>query len=423
MSEFTSAQSYRDSLKALSEFAQSEAGRTLVTDRQRQILDVLNRAGSTAEAAEELGMTPTGIRTSLGRIRRALARKGYSPAHDMIHPTAEGFHTKGVSTYFNAQGVPTGQWVKTQKDKDDHITLLVDLLRETLVPEVQGNAPLIEPPEAEPNSELLAVYPFGDPHIGMFAWREETGDRNFDLKIAERNILRAVKRLVSLAPPSENGVIINLGDFFHADSFDNKTWRSGHALDVDGRYPKVLMTGIRIMRTAIIEALKKHQKVYVYNLLGNHDDHTSIVLSIALKSYFENDPRVYIETRPRQVHYFHFGRCLLGMHHGHLTKPQNLPLLMAADRTEEWGKTMFRRFYCGHVHHESVKEFPGCTVETFRTMAPKDAWHANMGYRAGNDMQVHVWSKTYGLINRHIVGIEALLGEDVLRQDKIFGVE
>ena len=45
------------------------------------------------------------------------------------------------------------------------------------------------------------------------------------------------------------------------------------------------------------------------------------------------------------------------------------------------------RSTCGHIHHLSRdKECAGCVVETFRTLAPKDAWHAGQGYRAGRDM-------------------------------------
>ena len=136
-----------------------------------------------------------------------------------------------------------------------------------------------------------------------------------------------------------------------------------------------------------------------------------MVLAVCLQHHFNNNPRVEVETDPRQHHYYEFGANLLGMHHGHTTKSNDLPLVMAADRAEAWGRTKFRRWYCGHIHHDTVKEYQGCTVETFRTLAPADAWHASKGYRSGNDMKLDVWHKDYGHINRHIVGIEAVLDE------------
>jgi hypothetical protein len=81
---------------------------------------------------------------------------------------------------------------------------------------------------------------------------------------------------------------------------------------------------------------------------------------------------------------------------------------MAADRSKDWGETQHRYWYTGHVHHDTLKEFPGCTVETFRTLAARDAWHHKSGYRAGRDMKCDIIHKDHGRVCRHIVGIEML---------------
>jgi hypothetical protein len=91
-----------------------------------------------------------------------------------------------------------------------------------------------------------------------------------------------------------------------------------------------------------------------------------------------------------------------------MTKPDRLPGVMASDRAEDWGQTKHRRFYCGHVHHKSVKEYPGVTVETLGTLAPRDAWAAASGYRSEQDLQLDVWHRRWGLVNRHVVGIRQL---------------
>jgi hypothetical protein len=75
--------------------------------------------------------------------------------------------------------------------------------------------------------------------------------------------------------------------------------------------------------------------------------------------------------------------------------------VMASDRPKEWGDTDHRYWYCGHIHHKVQKEYPGVIVEYFRTLAPKDAWHAGQGYRAGRDMCLIVMHKQYGEIERH----------------------
>lgn len=257
------------------------------------------------------------------------------------------------------------------------------------------------------NKDLLCVYPMGDPHLGMFAWRAETGE-DFDLKMAERTLVAATDQLVNLAPPAEKALIINLGDFFHADNQSNQTTRSKNSLDVDTRWAKVLGVGVRVMRRIIDRALVKHQHVTVICEVGNHDDHSSIMLALCLAQYYTKEPRVHIDTSPAKFHWYHHGQCLIGVTHGDTIKPAQLPGIMANDRPMEWGRTIFRFWYTGHIHHDSAKEYPGCVVESFRTLAARDAWHSAHGYRSGRDMKCDVLHKKWGRITRHIVGIKQI---------------
>jgi hypothetical protein len=377
---------------------------------ERASAESLLRTGSVVEAALELQLQPRQLRAHLSELSRRAASRGYSPARDMTKTTPLGFHVKGVSTYYRVdpdtgESRPAGQWVKTKRDEESKFEAMLDALHAVAEP-LRG---LAEPiPQASIHDEdLLCVYPMGDPHIGMMAWPAETGNA-FDLRIAEDNLFAAVDHLVNLAPPAANALIMNLGDFFHADSKKNETTR-GTPVDVDGRWPKVLATGIRVMRRLIDRALEKHAHVTVINEIGNHDDNTSIMLSIALAQFYEREPRVTIDTSPEPFHWFRFGKVLIGVHHGDKTKPADLMGVMACDRAQDWGETEHRYWYIGHVHHDTLKELHGVTVESFRTLAGKDAWHHGQGYRAGRDMKLDVIHRVHGKINRHIVGIGQLL--------------
>ena len=99
---------------------------------------------------------------------------------------------------------------------------------------------------------------------------------------------------------------------------------------------------------------------------------------------------------------------LLGFVHGDTTKDAQLPGIMAHDRKVDWGETDYRHFYSGHIHHDTVKEFPGCTVEHIRTLAASDAWHHGSGYRSGRDMKCDIWHREWGRRARHIVGIRQI---------------
>ena len=126
---------------------------------------------------------------------------------------------------------------------------------------------------------------------------------------------------------------------------------------------------------------------------------------MALEAFFHAEPRVTIDTSPSLYRYHLHGKVLIGAHHGHGAKQADLPLLMAVDRSAEWGASTIRYVYIGHIHHDTVKEVQGVRVESLRTLAGKDAWHAGKGYRALRDMRVIVHHAEFGEIERHTCNV------------------
>lgn len=379
-----------DELEKLKQFA--------LNDAQRAKIDALIEHGSNRKAAKALGLAPSSVDNTIQSIRKRAARLGYSPQHDMTRTVPDGFSVSGVSTMYDADGNIRAQWVKSKQEREMLLKATMDAAIE-IFSEHDMKVPKIAKPKTS-TKDLLSVYPMGDPHVGMYAWAEETGE-DFDLKIAERNLTTAVEKLVADAPASEQALIVNVGDFFHSDDQSNRTRRSGHHLDVDSRWTKVLRVGVRAMRQCIEAALRKHAKVHVINEIGNHDDHTAQVLTLALSMAYENNPRVTFDDGPGRFHYFRFHDILIGVTHGDTVKPDKLGGIMATDRPEDWGATKRRYWYTGHIHTRNVFEVPGCEVESFRTLAGKDAWTASMGYRSGRDMYCIVHHKNYGEIARN----------------------
>ncbi|MFX8801477.1 hypothetical protein ABTM62_19180, partial [Acinetobacter baumannii] len=91
-------------------------------------------------------------------------------------------------------------------------------------------------------------------HMGMHAWGKESGE-NWDLKIATQVISRVISDVLARTPSVKRGLMLFGGDNLHADSNENRTPRSGHALQVDGRYPKVLLATCELAVRAIDLAL------------------------------------------------------------------------------------------------------------------------------------------------------------------------
>lgn len=373
------------------------------TPRQRELLDAAIKHGIRA-AARQLKVDRRTLQRTIARVAELASRRGHAPEFNYTTPVPAEFQVKGVSQLVNAEGQVVQQWVKSvAKPADTALRTALEDFAENFA----GWGKPTKQPAASTTNDLMVVIPMGDPHFGMFSWGEETG-QDFDLAIAERLMRDAVDKLVELTPPCETCLIINLGDFFHTDTTENRTRRSGHALDVDTRQPKILRVGIAAYVYAVEAALRRHGRVIADTRIGNHDDTSSLMLALVLSAWFRDNPRVEVVVPNGMFWYHRHGKCLLGSTHGHTVKPDQLPGVMATDVADLWGQTEFRHWYTGHVHHASVKEYPGCTVETFRTLAPADSWAHGQGYRSGRDMRADLWHAKYGMVQRFIVGVRSL---------------
>lgn len=371
------------------------------TDTERTTLDTIIEHGSMTAAAKALGVNRTTVIRSVQQIQARAAVQGWSPDHDMIHTAPDTHVVRGTSTLYGEDGQPKIQWVKTDLKRE----AIEQAAREFIAALAEDIKPAraINPPKRE-DADLCAVYPIGDPHIGMYSWHEETGE-NFDLDIAASDLSAAMAEITRSTPPAETAVIVNLGDYFHADDSANRTPRGQNALDVDGRFAKVIRIGAMILVGIVQAALRRHQRVIVRNESGNHDPHSSLWLPVVLDAYFRAEPRVEVVMDPTPFWYHRHGKVLVGTTHGHGPKPKDLPGIMATDRPQDWGETEYRYWIHGHIHSQTRHEFPGCTVESFRTLAGKDHWHTAEGYRSGRDINSLVMHREYGEVARHKVDI------------------
>lgn len=325
------------------------------------------------------------------------ARQGHAPAFGIDAPLPMGQRLKGVSTLTDLRtGEPVLQWVKSTEDAEA-MQAAVDASLRAMTAEL----PRVAPRAAKGvwSTDLLTAYPIGDPHIGMYSWAAETGE-DWDLELARKVHCSAMDALVQAAPATEQAIIVNLGDALHYDSMEAKTPRSGHMLDADGRYAKVIDVAVMTIRQCIESALAKHKFVHVVNVRGNHDETGAMWLARLLAIAYEREPRVTVDVTPSVFNYYRWGKVLIGMHHGHSCKPDKLPGVMAADRASDWGECTWRYWWQGHIHHESKKEYPGVSVESFNTLAAKDAYANDGGWRSGRTMQAIVLHREHGEVAR-----------------------
>ena len=108
------------------------------TKRQAEIIDAVNREGSNNKAARALGISARSLERGLSKARKNAANSGYAPDQNLNHPTPPGFGTKGISNYYDADGVLKGQWHKLEKEREQieqEIRELVEAASEEIKPE------------------------------------------------------------------------------------------------------------------------------------------------------------------------------------------------------------------------------------------------------------------------------------------------
>ena len=316
-----------------------------------------------------------------------------------LRPAGEGDFIKAHSSFLDENGKIIRQWVKVDKQGEDKYKMFrnaVESITKTItpVPSRKLNKPT--------KKDMMTIYSIGDAHIGLLAHHLETGE-DHDLRIAEEDLLIAMDMMVAQSLPTETAFIIDVGDFFHADNASNETSGHGNKLDVDGRYAKVLDVGLNLTVKLVEQALTKHKKVIWRSAIGNHNEHSAIMMTAFLKAWFKDEPRVEIADTPNMFYYHTFGKNLIGVTHGHTVKAEKLGEVMSVDCKDQWSDSDHRYWYTGHIHHQTVKEFTNCVVETFNTLAGKDAWHSASGYRSKQSMKAITLHKTHGEVTRNTV--------------------
>lgn len=369
------------------------------TVRQFECLEAIRKHGSITAAAKALGLSRSSVQDAIRFVKRKAARQGHSPEHDMTHLVPDGFSVKGVSTFYNKEGKPAGQWVKSQVDHERQLQIVKDAIA-ALCEEVPRQEAVRGP--AFTLGALCNLIVLTDCHVGMLAWGKESGE-DWDLKIAEETLTRCFERLVDSSPSAESCMIAQLGDWLHQDGILPVTPTSGHLLDADGRFSKVVQASVRILRRIVNYALAKHQKVIVLMGEGNHDLSSSIWLRSMFQALYENEPRVSVIDSELPYYVYQHGKTMLAFHHGHLKKNDALPLTFAAQFPEMWGATKKRYCHTGHRHHVEEKEHSGMTVFQHPTLAARDAYAARGGWIAERQISSITYHREFGQVGRIIV--------------------
>ena len=353
-----------------------------------QFINARKQGKTYKQIANEYGMNVRSIERRAAR----LAKQG-----KVTTIGSPGFGVTGESKLIDKDGNVVMTWIKTSKDREQ-----LEALMKASMDAFSEEVPRLDPqPESQKDySETLSLYPIFDMHLGAMAHKHECGE-NWDTATAERVMNNFIDYSIQCAPDSEKAVLLIGGDMLHSDGLEAVTPASGHVLDQDSRYAKLVYIAIRSVRRAITKLLAKHKNVEIQIIEGNHDQSGMIWLRAAMAAAYENEPRVHVDVSPRVVHHTQYGKTFLAYHHGHtIRKPETLLMMCAADWREDFGNSKMMYAHVGHWHHQTVTETSLGIVEVHSTMAAKDAYAARGGWRSRRRAAVIVYDKEYGEVGR-----------------------
>lgn len=371
----------------------------LSIEKQLEAVALVEQHGSIRKAAEATGIAR---QTLQDRIKIA-AKNGYAPGH-WQSGAAPGYSIGKVTIQRGPNGQVERTWERQHPDAEN-ARVAMEAAARAFSEAIEPAAPL--PAPITQSTDLLTLYTLTDAHVGMLAWHRE-GGQDWDLTIAENVIVGCFAEAIRQAPHSGTAIFNQLGDLLHYDSLTAVTPTSGHILDADGRFTKMVETAVRIIRRIIALMLVKHGKVHVIMAEGNHDMASSVWLRTMMKALYEQEPRITVDDSALPYYCYEFGETFLGFHHTHIRKMEQLPSVMAAQFAKEWGRTTKRYCHTGDKHHAREADTMGMHVIQHPTLAARDAYAARGGWYSERYMQAMTFHRQFGLVGRVIVCPEML---------------
>lgn len=298
-----------------------------------------------------------------------------------------------------------GKWIKYDLPNEERLKNLRNAI-EALKEEITPTTPTPQTTKLL-NQNIINQYTLTDYHLGMMAWGEESGD-DWDMKIAEDTLVRFFEVAMANSPDAEECIFAEIGDFLHWDGLDAVTPANKHVLDADTRFTKVVRVAIRVLRRIVQSLLNKYKKVRVIMAEGNHNPASSVWLREMFSAFYDNEPRLVIDTNPDPYYCITFGKVCLFYHHAHKKAIGQLDNVFVSKFKKEFGESEYVYAHTGHLHHSKVIESNLMILEQHRTLAAKDSYSSRGGYNSGRDSKVITYHKEYGEVGRQIININML---------------
>lgn len=319
--------------------------------------------------------------------------------------------------------VISGSWDVTIKNLDGegvlhtnrkyNVTLTVKPLGGTLsMPQVIEAFEALEPVKiVPPHWRTAGMYmlelPMMDFHLGKLSWNDETGQDNYDLKIAEAlwkdTINDILGKVDTIGTPEY--ILFPVGqDYFHFDT-PSVTTTGGTQLDSDTRWQQMFRKGVELLVWAI-EQCYALAPVKVMWIPGNHDQMLSYAATVGLAQRYANTEGIEVDLSPTPRKYHLYGLNLIGFAHG-VEEKKRIEGLMQIEAPVAWGASVWREYHLGHLHTEITSTKNGIVFRRISSITAADSWHSEHGFLGTvRQAQAFVWDKERGLqmiINSNVI--------------------
>lgn len=243
-----------------------------------------------------------------------------------------------------------------------------------------------------------------DIHFGSMSSQKQTNDA-YNPDIAASRFYQAVLKAVRWYREMPiDKILFPIGhDLFNVDTAALTTTK-GTPQDEHWNWQETYNLAFQIVIQSI-DLLQQIAPVHIPIVLSNHDQAKIYYFGHALEAWYHNCPNVTIVNNGHPYQFVDYGENLIGLTHGKDLKKANLPLLMATEAKELWGKAKYCEWHIGHEHHASIHDFMaasetnGVRVRMMPSLCGRDFWHTSKGYGSMKEAVALLWSKTSGNIS------------------------
>jgi hypothetical protein len=283
-----------------------------------------------------------------GKVLRRSVRTKPEPEEAYLKP--EGYE-EGLTTFeVDGRGRMTRKWVRAWPGAVSEAS--IEAATERAVAKILA---MPDPPRVVPRRVdakvpgLLNFHALGDLHLGVYPAEQTAGRPSLMDAVGEYRSNMA--DLAARCPRAEHAIMMFGGDITEADNSTMMSRRSGVHHYMSAPYSDVLAEAEALAVYQIECGLAVYDTIEAVVLIGNHDFDTAVALGHFLRAWFRNDDRVSV-GKVCEFWFSEWGRVMLGAHHCHERKIEDLPGIMAGLEGAMWGRATHKYAHGFHEHKD-----------------------------------------------------------------------